>query len=86
MWSFILIGLRILDWRVGCASGRAFQMRNPEDLEPVAKRIVQTRIIFLFFGLLLIGSSLVLIFNASKIKMASLAVNEIAVVGSLHMK
>ena len=82
-WLAVLLTLRFLDWRVGCASGKAFQMRSPEDLEPVAQRIVKTRISFLFFGLLLIGSSLSLLFNSSRITKAIGSMNSISVVRAL---
>lgn len=78
VWLGILLLLRILDWRVGCASGRPFQMNDPNDLEPVAQRIVKTRISFLFFGLILIGSSLSLIFNVTRAFKTVHAVNSSA--------
>ena len=82
-WLAALLALRFLDWRVGCASGKAFQMRSPDDLEPVAQRIVKTRISFLFFGLLLIGSSLSLLFNASRITNAIGTMNFLSMVRAI---
>ena len=80
IWTFVLTTLKVLDARAGCASGRAFQMHRPEEFDSVAQRIVKTRISFLFFGLLFMGSIASLIMNASRIKKSSVIVNSNAVV------
>lgn len=75
VWVAVLLTLRILDWRVGCASGRSFQASDPDDLEDVAKVIVRTRICFIFFGLLVMGSSVSLMLTSSRVEEAGLKLN-----------